>query len=146
MIGGRKSSAGRTVGLVVCPSCHGAEVDCELCHGVRRLGVDAAVQWAMTRGSKPPGSVPAPPTPKSTPGGDSDAVLLNAIQAVLHQLQDVEDPARANELAERAKGLKALILTWCQVKPSAADREAINRKVLGLHVALGRLPHKEKKT
>jgi hypothetical protein len=100
----------------------------------------------MTRGSKPPGSVPAPPTPKSTPGGDSDAVLLNAIQAVLHQLQDVEDPARANELAERAKGLKALILTWCQVKPSAADREAINRKVLGLHVALGRLPHKEKKT
>jgi len=143
MVGGRKSSTERTMGLVVCPACHGADVACELCRGVRRMKVDAAVQWAMEQGSKPPGSGPAPP--KSPALGESDSVLLNAIHTVLYQLHDVEDPERAKELADRARGLKALIHTWSQAEPTPADRETITKKVLGLHVALGRLPRKEKK-
>jgi len=109
------------------------------------MKVDAAVEWAIAHGSKPPTSAPESPGPESPARGDSDAVLLNAIHTVLQQLRDAEDPERAKELADRAKGLKALILTWSHASPSREDREAITKKVLGLHVAAGRLPRREKK-
>jgi len=56
----KRASGQHTIGLVPCPCCKGRKIACDLCVGVRMVGVDNAIAWKVAHADTDP-----PPTPKN---------------------------------------------------------------------------------
>ena len=130
----RKPSTERTIGLVPCPACRGVGGACKVCKGGKQVTVDVAISWTVEHGSQPSQPAPAPRAPS-----EEDTLLLNSLNDVLEKLGQLEDQEATTELATRANDLKVIILDWQESAPNRDARDEVSKKVLGLHVALGRL-------
>jgi hypothetical protein len=134
----RRPSKENTLGMVVCPACKASMEPCKVCGDVRRVPVDTAVAWTMER----------PRSPDPTPGDPvdittstrfrADEILFHALDLTVAQIDLVTDPDAACELRSKADQIRATIQSWAKTSSGRAEREALSRKVLGLHTAVRR--------
>jgi hypothetical protein len=66
-------------------------------------------------------------------------LLLESVVAILRTLATMPTSPEVRTLVERALACESKIKSWPAQPPTANEREAMMKKVLGLHAALSKL-------
>jgi hypothetical protein len=66
-------------------------------------------------------------------------LVVDALRVVLTNLNAMADSAESRRLREKAASVMKEAKGWKDVPPSVEQREALMKKVLGLHTAMRRL-------
>ena len=66
-------------------------------------------------------------------------VALDALEDALAQIAALPESPEAEALLQRGFKLQRVIKDWTTMPPSGEEREAVLRRVLGLHIAASRL-------